>query len=33
MVLTLVVLLFLKEIPLRSKLHQDIQEKSESAVV
>jgi MFS family permease len=32
MVLTLVVVLFLKEVPLRSKLHQEVQEEGESAV-
>jgi MFS-type transporter involved in bile tolerance (Atg22 family) len=31
MVLTLVVVLFLKEVPLRSKLHQEGQEEGESA--
>jgi EmrB/QacA subfamily drug resistance transporter len=33
MVLTLVVVLFLKEVPLRSKLHQEVQEEGESDVV
>ena len=33
MVLTLVVVLFLKEVPLRSKLHQEAQEEDERAVV
>jgi EmrB/QacA subfamily drug resistance transporter len=32
MVLTLVVVLFLKEVPLRSKQHQEVQEEGESAV-